>query len=302
MVPVPTRPSLEGTPYDDSLLVNESWTVVTPSRIVQNFFLVAVMDLPRTGGTVTLRRDFDTRVMGHDAVTIGEQVFMAASSTSVNPRLFRLFDASGAWAPLVWDRGTATATYQTSTGSNVATRALAYDGEDLYGFGAASSTQLTPAYHWPDEAPGAATRVADISGVFEVSGAAMDATNVYLCGRAATGSTTTMRGVYRVARADLADGTATATQIAYVPVTTTVSCQIVVDDGAAARYLYVRDGVGDVHVVGDPGGTPRWLGVVFRGDRTLTEAGMDIDHSTGALVVFSTRDDVERGNWYELRP
>jgi hypothetical protein len=27
---------------------------------------------------------------------------------------------------------------------------------------------------------------------------------------------------------------------------------------------------------------------------------MDIDRATGTLVVFSTRDDVEQGHWFQL--
>ena len=98
---------------------------------------------------------------------------------------------------------------------------------------------------------------------------------------------------------------AVASRIATLPISTSgaSACPIAIDSFTAARYLYVRDEDGHVHVLGDvAGSTPRYLGIVFYGDETVAENGMDVDRTTGQLFVFSTRDNPDGGEWYRLDP
>lgn len=295
VLPVPTRPSLASTPYEDNVLLNESWMRVTPTRILQGIgALVGIVDLDRAGGSPVIHLELDNRVVGRGVVAIGEQLFTLSQSHPAVPRLFRIRDASGAWDPVTWDRGTPAATYTKRTDT------LTADGVHLYSAGSTSaSDDAVPLVRWPLDAPGIAEPAGSITGIYDVSGITMDADYIYACGR--TSSDSSSRGVFRASRAEIeATGTTAATRLATVPVRNLL-CPIAIDDGTAARYLYVRDDSGHIHVIGEPGGAPRYLGVIFRGDGSA-ESGMDVDRPTGAVYVFSTRDDPELGAWYRLDP
>lgn len=295
VLPVPTRPSLASTPHEDNVLLNELWMRVTPTRILQGVgTTVGIMELDRAGGSPVIHLEFDSRVVGRATVAIGEQLF-AISQSNTTPRLFRVRDASGAWVPVTWDRGTPSATYTKST------HTLATDGVHLYAAGDISSSTggPVPLFRWPLDAPGLGEAAGEFTGIYNVSGIAMDADYIYACGQTESSSST--RGVFRISRADIeGDGDAVATRLATIS-TRNLGCPIVIDDRTAPEHLYVRDDSGDIHVIGDPGGAHRYLGVIFRGDGSA-EHGMDVDLPTGALYVFSTRDDPERGTWYRLDP
>jgi hypothetical protein len=302
IIPITERATLEGTVFDDSVLRNDAWLRVSPTRLYMSIgAFVGVLEIPRAGGTTVRHLEHDGRVYNVRGIaTIGEQLFMLQQGTGAVPRLFRLRDESGNWIGVPWDRGTPTATYPQALST------LVYDGTSLLATtsGVSGASPTTPLVRWPADMPGVGVAAGTITGIYNVGGLTLDSEYLYMCGRRTTAAETV--GIYRASRAELAaTGTTAATLIHAVSVATTSVCPIAVDNRTTARYVYYRDtisGAGDVNVLDVSSATPRYLGVVFYSDRNGDDDGMDVDPTTGSVFTFSTRDNPTQGEWYQLDP
>jgi hypothetical protein len=275
-------PSLEGTPY--SSILGDTWLALTPTKIWQNIGTAGIYSAPRSGSAqATVRFDVDGAVLGDESIAVGEQLFSMELSSGAS-RFYRFTDASGTWAPSVWDPG---ADYARST------RTVTSDGSSFFTVDELASTttpRLSQIYRIPGGAPGTPVVVGNVDTVYDIDSLVADSTWFYI----AAAESSTVRGLYRVRRADVEAGTATPTRFASFGTQLTLR----LDDLASPRYLYVRDN-GDIHVIEDPGGTARNLGRIFDGDDG--DRAMDYDRATDTMVFFSTHQE-PNGEWYRFGP
>ncbi|HEY8427607.1 MAG TPA: hypothetical protein VIL20_04500, partial [Sandaracinaceae bacterium] len=286
----PTRlfidpPILDGTPWAGFAITGDSWTALTPTRIWQNMGTALVYYAPRTGGAVaTPHLEVDDRVLGDDARAVGEELF-ALDSTGSGPRVFRLTDAAGTWDPVIWDPG---ARYAATT------RTFAFDGTAFFvvdNITSTTSPRQSNVYRVSREAPAAPVVLGAIDTVYGIDALAVDDTYFYFTAQ----ESSSVRGLYRVAKADVAAGVGTPTRIVSTGTVTAVRLSSL----SSPSYLFYRE-AGDVWVVEAPGGaSPRVLGRIF--DGVSGDEAMDYDPSTGTLVLFSTHED-SGGDWYRFGP
>lgn len=293
------RPSLDGTQYE-GFNINSTWMALTPTTIWQAMGTAGLISAPRAGSApASIRFDVDGAVLQH-GVAAGAELWGIGLNGS--PRLARLTDASGAWSPVAWDRGSDYSrprTSGTSPGtSQASTRVLAWHGDELFAFENISSATFAPreniVYRYSRTAPGAAVQLGRIDALYDIDAAVADDDWLYLAAR--TSSTASTIGIYRVARAALTGGALASPELV---VSTGAAIAPMVLDGNA-RYLYFAV-AGDIHVLEGPGSaSPRALGMIL--DRaSASDSAMDIDRTTGALYAYSRHEDAG-GAWYRLDP
>ena len=241
----------------------------------------SVFSFPATVGATALEYGAANGItathLGYDLVFAGGSLFSVDNTTAVNvSRLFRVYDGV-TWGPgTPWDL---TPSYPSTSPSH----AIATDGTTLF-----LSTRRTTAntdvsiYSLNPAVPGTPVLLGVKSGVWYVTGMAVDATYFYFASNGSSGE-----GVYRVQRANLA---APAVKIATID-TGTLCNNIEVDDHGVAKYLYVRDALGNVHAVVDPGSaTSVHIGAISTLG-TSSDFAMTYDASTSSLYLFETETD-----------
>lgn len=300
-LPVPLgvgRPALEGTLFEGQPVTGDTWMAVTPSRFYTNLGTAGVIEGPRGGGRAIFRDDADGRVLGDAGVTIGEALFTMNDTAGTSRRLFRLATPAGVWDPQIWDLGP-TGTYPELT------ETLATDGTTLFAVDLRSRTEVireANVYAFSASAPSAPTVTTLDRGIYNVEGLAVDDQYLYLFGQSGDVSPG-ITGLFRVARSGLG-ATPAPVELVHAFATTTfttsgpsaVFAALVLDDLVDPRYLYVRT-AGDIHVIEEPDGAFRYLGIVhdgLNGDRAIAR-----DPVTDALWLFSTEEDVD-GEWVRL--
>jgi len=155
-------------------------------------------------------------------------------------------------------------------------------------------------YTWPAAAPARAILAGTVDPLlFNVIGLAMDAEWIYVLGQIEVG-TTYPYGVFRLARSGINPSTPVVPEPVFVLGTSSpgTSVNMVVDDRTDARYLFFRAG-GDIHVIEEPGGASRYLGLGVVLDGDSADRAMGRDPADGSLWFFSTQID-PAGSWYRL--
>ena len=282
-------PPFTGSTYAGFSISGDYWMGVTPTTIWQNFGVAGMLFAPKTGGVpIQGRLDVDGSSLGYGGVAIGEAIFTAAFNGS--PRVVRLVDSTGTWDPTFLDVG---ASYPETF------RSLATDGTDLFVTVQETSSSATrdfPIYRVSTTTPGLPEVVGRIDTVYYMTGLAAD--DNYFWFGAQPGATAT-RALYRVARSALSpDSTTTPERILGFSGLNTISAPMKLLRAGGNYYLYVRDGIGQIHIIQDPDGAHTYLGVLY--DTDSGDYAMDVDE-TGALYFFGTHLEPE-GQWYRFAP
>lgn len=236
-------------------LASDLWLAATPSALylaIPSNVIIA----PRSGGERAVQRAVPSSAIGNVGLAVGEALFSVDDTAAAGiPRVFRLADAGGAEDLIAWDDAFAWPAD--------AVDVLAFDGASLLlvndGPSALVVRRLDP------ETPSAPETLGTLAASdVEVIGLAADATWLYFAGRVGPAASA-QRGVFRARR----DALGMPERIGAVQVTSSLGgtalrprIAMAVDDTTAARYLYVRDGAGDVQVIADPGGVADHLGAV----------------------------------------
>lgn len=267
----------------------DQWLAATPSTLYLALGASLVV-APRSGGVRAAQRVLTSSQVGSAGLSIGEALFSLddGASAGSSPRLFRLAGPSGAEDLSPWD-----ATFSWPAD---AFDAAVFDGAGIL---VANDGPTSVAVQRFDAMAAGAPVVLGTLGATdtEVIGMAADATWIYFAGRVGPAATA-QRGVFRVSRTALGLGGAVPELVAPIAVTTTLTSTtlrarvaMAVDDTTAAAYLYVRDTVGDVQVVADPGGAvPRPLGAVLTLG-TSFDFAMTYDPALRELFLFETETE-----------
>ncbi|MFK7985044.1 MAG: Ig-like domain-containing protein [Sandaracinaceae bacterium] len=291
----PTRldiapPNLEGSLFAGFPITGDDWLAATPTTLYQNMGTAGLIQAPVAGGTrASIRFDVDGRTMGRSALAIGEALYSLEQSSS-GSRFFRFTNDAGVWDPEIMDPG---ADYPEHT------YGLAHDGDAFFTIvreGSSSATRDFPIYQLATTSPAAPVVVGRVDTIYQTAGLAVTPSHFFMSG--ATSSSSSTRGIYRVARAALAADTITTPEL-ILPLSTlgTLGTPMRVYTSPTQTYLYLRDSQGSIHVIGDPDGAARYLGVVI--DTSNTDYAFDIEPTSGALYLFGTQEDFE-GDWYRL--
>jgi len=283
-------PPLTGTPYQGFSVTGDSWMAVTPTMIWQNFGTAGVLFAPKAGGVpIDANLDIDGAALGNGGLAIGEAVYTIAFNG--DRRYVRLVNDAGEWYPEFLD---------VEFDWPETCRTLAYDGTDVFTTVQETSSSADrdfPIYRMSTTTPTAPEVVGRIDTVYYLTGLAADADYFYFTAQPSSSSST--RGVYRVARTDLSVDATTTPELVYgLSTLGTLSAPMKLLRVAGRYYLYVRDSRGSIHVFEDPDGATEYLGVLF--DTESSDYGMDIDED-GALYFFGTHLDPE-GQWYRMAP
>jgi methionine-rich copper-binding protein CopC len=257
---------------------NDNWMVATPTTLYIAINGAGVGIAPRTGNaTADFRTDLTTN-LGQGGLAIGEAVWSLddLATSNATPRLYRLVDSMGSWAPVPWEGG--------MTWPADGFDAITYDGTNILVTNDYATTLPVQLRTFSPTAPGPfSVGVPVHSTLRDVVAIAADTTWLYMVG--GVQAATVIRGVYRIRRAEL--GTMAPELIASIPVNTTRGA-IFVDSLTSPTYLYVRADNGEVHVVGDPGGaTPVHLGAISTLGESVDEA-MAYDRATNALFIIES--------------
>jgi hypothetical protein len=215
-----------------------------------------------------------TTHLGYDLAFGGGSLFSVDSTTTTNAsRLFRIFDGA-TWGPTPWDLSPlypATSPFHTIT----------YDGSVLL-MATRRTTTSAAFYSFPVSASAAPTLLGTSTAVWYVVGIAADDQSIYVAGNGTQGE-----GVYRLSRSNIA---AAPVKIATLDVDT-LAAAIEVDADVAPANLYVRDALGDVHAVVQPGGPgAAHIGAISTLG-TTNDYAMAFDKGTGRLYLFETETD-----------
>ncbi len=271
---------IQGVPTDMAITFPTSATGEYGMAIDANQIVLAdtvkAWSFPKTiGATATeygTLNGITTTHMGYDITFAGSSLFSVDNILTVTAnRLFRIFDGT-TWGPgTAWDL---TPSYPASAASY----AITTDGPGLF-LTTRKTTTDTSFYSFSPAAASVPALLGVSTSVWYVVGVAADATYFYVASSGVSGE-----GVYRVLRSNIA---APAVKIATVD-TSTLHTSIEVDSYASAQYLYVRDALGDIHAVVNPGGaTPVHAGVISTLGSSVDYA-MAYDQAGSALYFWET--------------
>lgn len=246
--------------------------------------------LPKAGGDRALEiTELTSSDLGDVIIARGEELFgLDDTSSSSSSRVSRLWDGFVfPWEPEVWD--TTTPSYPSDDMT-----AMAWDGTDfVYG-----SNDFTEArfYRVSATRPGEATQIGVTNTVIEdVVGLAADDTWIWYIGQADLDAGNDTEGLFRIRRADLANGSTEPEPIlveenldAMGNYSTSSGPPLYLDDVDDPDFLYVRTmNPNAIHVIADPDGAPLHLGTIVElggsGDFAWT-----LDRGTGSLYLFES--------------
>jgi hypothetical protein len=275
---------------------SDYWMATTTDAVYlaeNSFSNYNVFFAPKTGMTRAVVVPLTRNDIGDVGLGIGTNLFSlddAYLSGSANTRLYRLSDGvTYPWAPEDWD-GTTFAW----PGEDLL--AMAYDGTNIIMANhETSSTSNTIFYAADPTMAGAVMELGQNANVERVTGLAVDATYFYILGVRRDG-TERIQGIHRLARAAVADSTATVETIAPFTMGTTYTGRaLYVDSNTAATVLYTRNvgfSVGNqVLAVANPGtAAPLFLGPILRLGTTADYA-MTYDSADNAIYLFESETD-----------
>jgi len=211
-------------------------------------------------------------------------LFSFDDTTAGSSRVYRLWDGSAPfYAPVVWDSPAPMYPTEEISAATVRGNTIYYVTADDF-----------PVFYSIDATTsGSAARLGTNEIVTDVVGIAADDTFLYVVGELKDDET---EGLFRIPFTELSNES-------YAPLnlapginhdgTPSPSREVAmyVDAVSTPGHLYVRNAVGHVEVVIDPGGgSPIYLGEVIRVGTAGDEA-MWLDPSTGALYLFETETD-----------
>jgi cysteine-rich repeat protein len=214
--------------------------------------------------------------LGYDIEFGGGSVFSVDSTTTAAAsRLFRIFDGT-TWGPTTWDLAP---TYPASS----PTHSLTFDGTNIL-MATRNLSGKVDFYSFPTGAPAAPVHLGTNTSVDYVVGLAADSQYFYVVG---VGQVIPGDGVFRISRASV---NTPAVKLATIDASTLKS-NIEVDNLTLADNLYVRNALGDIHVIS----TPSQPGFVHLGAvstlGTSSDYAMTFDHTAGRLFFFETESD-----------
>ena len=281
-------------------ITGDDWMSGNADVLVMGYYSEALDALKDGSGQTIYRGSADgvsTSTMGNTGIFAGNGalfLFDDTTSTSSGSRVVRIWDGvSPFWEAVPWDVPAPTYPSEPIAASAVVGNTIYYvTGDDDPQFYSLDAT-----------APGAPVLLGTSATISDILGLAVDDTYVYVAGEVRSDFT---EGVFRIPLTELSNP-------AYVPVdimpginhdgtafpSSTIS--MYVDATTNPGQLYVRNAIGHVEAVINPGGpSPIYVGEVISIGGSGDEA-MWLDRSTGSLYLFET-DSVSTGNFLRFDP